>query len=354
MRVLQVIDSLEPGGAERMALNYAIALKHATGFAALAVTRKEGSLRNAIPQDVPYCFLNRKATFDIKAIMALRNFCKQHKIEWLHAHSTSWFICICVKLLAPKLKIIWHDHYGLSEFADDRKPGALKWASMLFFGIITVNQHLREWSEVHLKCNTVVYFPNFSLKSSNEVAQTTLKGEAGKRILCLANLRPQKDHFMLIRAALQIEPGWTFHLVGKDFRDDYSKEVRQTIISKGLENKIFVYGSCNDVQNIITQSDICILTSASEGLPVALLEYGFMAKAVVATAVGEVGSVINNGENGLTCEPGDATGFAAAVKMLISDETKRIKLGGALEKTVHETYSQQAVMTKYTNWINRL
>lgn len=355
MRVLQIIDSLEPGGAERMALNYAMALKNAVGFSALAVTRKEGSLKQSVPEDLPYCFLNRKSTFDFSAIRALQKFCRKHEIEWLHAHSTSWFICVCVKLMSPSLKIVWHDHYGLSEFPEERKSGALKWASILFSGVISVNEKLKEWSVKHLKCRNVIYLPNFSTDGNPDVPETRLEGETGKRILCLANLRPQKDHFMLIEAAIKLEAqDWTFHLVGKDFGDEYSEKVREKIAHQNLGHKIFVYGSRNDVRNIIAQSDICILTSVSEGLPVALLEYGFMGKVVVATAVGEVPSVIDNEKNGLVCEPSDADGFAAALDSLIASGPKRKILGDALLETVRQTYSEQAVMAKYTNWMNTL
>ncbi|MBD3583426.1 glycosyltransferase family 4 protein [Flavobacterium selenitireducens] len=355
MRVLQVIDSLEPGGAERMALNYAIALRNATGFSALAVTRKEGSLKQSVPDDLPYCFLDRNSTFDVRAIRTLRKFCRDNNIEWVHAHSTSWFVCVCLKLLSPSLKLIWHDHYGWSEFAAERKAGALKWASLLFSGIISVNENLKQWSVRQLKCRHVIYLPNFSLSGTAVVSETRLEGEHGKRILCLANLRPQKDHFMLIEAALKLHaPDWTFHLVGKDFKDDYAESVRKEIASEGLEDKIIVYGSRDDVQNIIAQSDICILTSASEGLPVALLEYGFMGKPVVVTSVGEVSSVIADGYNGMVCPPGDAARFADALALLIADGNKRKELGAALLETVRQTYSEQAVMARYTNWMRQL
>jgi glycosyltransferase involved in cell wall biosynthesis len=58
----------------------------------------------------------------------------------------------------------------------------------------------------------------------------------------------------------------------------------------------FVYGSQQDVENILNQATIAVLSSQSEGLPVALLEYGLY-KPVVVTAVGDM-PIINNGVNG--------------------------------------------------------
>jgi hypothetical protein len=66
MRVLQIIDSLEAGGAERMAVNYANALANEIDFSALVVTRKEGNLRNQINNNVPYLFLNKRSTLIVR------------------------------------------------------------------------------------------------------------------------------------------------------------------------------------------------------------------------------------------------------------------------------------------------
>src|SRR5690606_27972597 len=108
--------------------------------------------------------------------------------------------------------------------------------------------------------------------------------------ICLANLREQKNHLMLLEVAETIicqHPDWTFHLVGKDFEDAYSQTLKRQITSKNLSNHVFIYGSKSDIQNILEQTEICVLTSKSEGLPVALLEYGYYGKAVVVVAVGE-------------------------------------------------------------------
>ena len=179
MRILQIIDSLEAGGAERMAVNYAISLRQSADFSGIAVTRREGSLKSALPADVPYCFLDRKSTFDWKAISKLRRFCKENDVQWLHAHSSSWFVAVCVKMLLPSLRIIWHDHYGLSEFTKDRKPGALKWVSLFFSGIVSVNENLRKWSRDNLFCGNVTYLPNFSIADADQKPETLLKGIRG-------------------------------------------------------------------------------------------------------------------------------------------------------------------------------
>ena len=106
MRILQIIDSLEAGGAERMAVNYANALADEIDFSGLVATRKEGTLSNQINQKVSYLFLNKKRAIDIKALIRLRNFVIKNKVTHLHAHSTSFFIAFLVKIMIPKTQLI--------------------------------------------------------------------------------------------------------------------------------------------------------------------------------------------------------------------------------------------------------
>ena len=96
MRILQLIDSLDTGGAERVAVNYANALHDRIEFSALAVTRKEGALKELLYDEVPYLFLKRTKTVDIAALLRLRRFIREHKIQILQAHGSSYFIASLV------------------------------------------------------------------------------------------------------------------------------------------------------------------------------------------------------------------------------------------------------------------
>jgi glycosyltransferase involved in cell wall biosynthesis len=357
MRVLQIIDSLDIGGAEKMAVNYANALSERLEFSGLVATRKEGNLKLQLHSNVSYLFLNRKNTIDLKAIFILKKYCKENKITHLQPHSRSFFTALLVKFIHFKLQIIWHDHYGLSEFLNIRKSLSLKFASYFFKGIITVNYQLKNWAIKELHCNKVVYLPNFTTIDNSIVASTKLKGIEGKRILCLANLRVQKNHFFLLKIAKKLReshPDWTFHLVGKDFQDDYSKKLIETILIEKLENTVFIYGSKDDTTNIINQSDICVFTSSSEGLPVALVEFGLVGKAVVSTKVGEIPLIIENNKNGILVEVNAIQSFVIALIKLIDNENSRIDYGINLKNTIIKNNSKEAVVEKYLNWLNSL
>ncbi|KAB1156556.1 glycosyltransferase [Flavobacterium luteum] len=357
MRIVQIIDSLEVGGAERMAVNYANALAGKISFSGLVVTRKEGNLKSKIEQKVNYLFLNKKKTLDWKAVLKLKMYCEENSIEMLQPHSSSYFIAVLVKLIYPKIQIVWHDHNGLSEFLSSQKWIPLKIASFLFKGIIVVNYQLKNWAVRELNCKNVIYLPNFTSKEIDVKSETVLKGNSGKRIVCLANLRHQKNHLLLIEVAKKLKinyPEWTFHLVGKDFEDEYSRELKNSIFSNKLYDSVFLYGSRADIVNIINQSEIGILTSRSEGLPLVLLEFGLYKKAVVVTNVGEIPIIIQDKKNGLLVPSENVELFYNSIILLIDNPPIREKLGEELFNTIMKNNSEKGVLDDYLKWLKEI
>lgn len=354
MKVVQIIDSLEAGGAERMAVSYVNALAKEIEFSGLVVTRKEGALLSQVSKEVSYLFLNKKSSFDIKSIFGLRKFVKENKVEIIHAHSTSFFTAFLLKLTYPGIKLVWHDHYGDSEFLSKRPSLILKRVLPFFNGIIVVNQKLKTWAEQEINFKNVIYLPNFPSQENDVSEQTILNGIQGKRIVLLANLRQQKNHFLLLEIAKKVKishPEWTFHLVGKDFEDDYSEKIQNLIVGFNLEKNVFVYGSRKDIKNILEQSNIAIITSKSEGLPVALLEYGYNEKPVVVTNVGEIPLLIEDGVNGFLVQADDEQMFYDSLVKLIENKTLQIDFGKELHKTILDNYSEDVVMQQYINWL---
>lgn len=356
MRIAQIIDSLESGGAERMAVNYANALESEIEFSGIVVTRKEGVLLNQISPSVSYLFLNKKRQIDFKALFTLRSYVLKNKITHIHAHSTSFFLAFLLKLTLPRIKIIRHDHYGQSEFLETRPHLVLKLTAFFFNGVIVVNQNLKRWSEKKIKAKNVVYFPNFAVEDITVTENTVLNGLEGKRIICLANLRAQKNHALLLEVAQKLSskhPDWSFHLVGKDFEDNYSKEIKQKIYKEKLNN-VFVYGSRQDISNVLNQATIGVLVSKSEGLPVALLEYGQFKKPVIVTNVGEIPFVIEHRNNGLIVPDLNAEIFYDLLIECIENSSLRIGLGDRLFETISDRFSKKTIIKKYLNWLHEI
>jgi glycosyltransferase involved in cell wall biosynthesis len=346
MRILQLIDSLEAGGAERMAVNYANALSEKISMSALIATRQEGVLKNQLDEKVCYLFLNKKRALGLKSIFRLRLFVCEHKINIVHAHGTSFFLAVLLKLIYPKIKIIWHEHYGARAHQSRMDNLTLLFSSFLFSSIFVVNRQLEAWVEKNLFTPNVYYVPNFATVDQMDEKTTFLSGNVGKRIVCLANLKNPKNHIAVVTAFKECklnELSWSLHLVGKDYNDNYSNLLKHFIAENNLENSIFIYGSQNDIQHILGQATIGILASTAEGFPVTLLEYGLAKLPVVCTNVGFCSEIIKDNSSGLLFDPLDNLQIQNQLLKMISDKQSRDSFALHLQKLVYGNYSKNKI-----------
>ncbi|AZQ43881.1 glycosyltransferase [Nonlabens ponticola] len=297
MRIVQLIDSLHPGGAERMAVNIANELAGRGIASHLIATREEGILKDTLSPKVSYLHANRQGKVGMNGIMRMRAFLKEQKITHIHAHSSSYLVGGILKLLLPEVKLIWHDHYGARVNSKASDYRGLRFLSRRFNSIIAVSEPLKKWSQRELNCDQVFYFANFV--QSNDLKGNYRKTESDEvvKIVCLANLRPDKDHENLIRAfkiCVESNQNIELSLIGKVANDDYSNKIEELINELDLNERIVIHGEQNNIQQLLHAYDIAILSSRSEGLPIALLEYGAAALPVVCTDVGQCKDVLND------------------------------------------------------------
>ncbi|KFF05192.1 glycosyltransferase [Flavobacterium reichenbachii] len=349
MRVVQIIDSLALGGAEKMAVNFANALADEVEFSGLIATRKEGDLLNQINKNVSYLFLNRKKQIDFNAIFRLRTYLKKNKVDIIHAHSSSFFTAVLVKFTLPGIKIVWHDHYGPRIRETKKENKTLIALSYFFSSVLTVNLQLQDWNIKNMHCKKVFFLPNFVSKREDNQQLTTLNGNDNKRIVFLANLKDPKNHLLIVKSFHELkleQSGWSLHLIGKDYFDSYSDNIKKFINSNSLQNHIHLYGSKNDVNYILSQSTVGVLASTDEGFPVTLLEYAMAQLAVVSTNAGYCSQVIQDGFNGLLFDPLNDLEVKSQLKKVTDDELLRKNLSVNFRETVIKNYSKDKVIEK--------
>ena len=347
VRVLHLIDTLSAGGAERMAVNLANGLAQRGMVCSLCATRREGPLKKELSPEVRFFYLNRQARFDIAAIARLSRFVKENSIQIIHAHSSSIFLAALFKLLHPQTRVIWHDHYGGLSVA---KRSAFLYRPVIqnVDGVIAVNHELAEWSanQLGVPRSRIRYIPNFVMDTRKGL-MGDLPGSKGFRIICVANLRPQKDHLTLIQAMKTViaqEPRAHLILVGSDKDRETSQKILKEISLLGLESSITWLGSREDVNDILVACDIGVLSSASEGLPLVLLEYGAAGLPVVSTDVGDCAEVLDFGNAGVLVPPGSSQALAEGLIRLLEDPTLRDTLGSRLKNRVSQKFSPTAAL----------
>ena len=352
IRVLQIVDNLTLGGTESVALNLANDLNDEPGYESFLVcTRKEGPLNKRIKHGVGYLFLGKKRQLDVRAILKLYRFIKQHKIDIVHAHSTSFYYPALLKLLY-RFKLVWHDHYGMEIKPDGKRYYPYIPFSRAFNFAISVNENLlaSNRKHLHVKANKQDYLPNYSVSLTTVNTETPeLIGNDAYRIVCLANLRPQKDHQNLLHAFRIVKnqlPDATLYCLGICTGDEYEKEIRKLITTLQLSESVVLTGGVSNPFLYLERSSIAVLSSLSEGLPLSLIEYGLAGLPVVCTNVGQCADLLNGGENGLLVPASNAAELGNAIIRLFTEAGLKEKLAVSFNFFIRNHYSKQAILQK--------
>jgi glycosyltransferase involved in cell wall biosynthesis len=346
--VLHLVDMLDAGGMERVAVNLVNALPRERYEAHLCTTRRDGPLAGLIAADVGRLRLQRRRTLEWRAVRQLADYIEQRHIRLLHAHGSALFMARAGAALARgRTTVLWHDHYG--RYLEVERPAWLyRLMTHHIGGIITVNEPLAEWARRRLRvpAERIWYVPNFVCQAEEADAAPMLPGKSGARIVCVANLRPQKDHLTLIRAlelVKRVHPQAHLILVGSSFDRVQLACVLEEIAQQGLTGDVTYLGERRDVSAILRACDIGVLSSASEGMPLALIEYGMARLPVVATAVGQCAEILDQGRAGCLVPAAAPKALAQALLHLLQHPAQAAALGARFYNHVQAHYSAEVV-----------
>jgi glycosyltransferase involved in cell wall biosynthesis len=102
-----------------------------------------------------------------------------------------------------------------------------------------------------------------------------------------------------------------------------------------------------DIDNLFAASDIAILTSDNEGIPLTLIQAAQAGLPIVAPAVGSISDIVENELTGILTAP-DAAAMASALSKLVTDSAARSQLGAAGKKRAHEYFSLDRMLRDHT------
>lgn len=348
-RIIHITDTLHAGGMERMAVNLVNSLPRDQYLPFLCTTRDEGLLADQIADDVVHLNLNRRYQFDLSAVFRLVAFIRAHQIQVIHAYSASLFIAGLASFFPPYPVVIWHDHYGFLSV----KERPLWWlypsAARRVGGIIAVTQALAEWSKTRMgiPAERIWYIPNFVCPHERNGSPPVLPGVAGHRIVCVAQFRPEKDHITLLLAMKHVVrqiPTAHLFLVGTSPDPARLELIRKEILKQGLGQSVSLLGQRNDIPTILNACDIGVLSSVSEGLPLALLEYGMAELPAVATNTGQCAEVLDEGRAGILVTVGSWEQLATGLVSLLHSRERRVSLGKTFHRRVLDRFSPTSVV----------
>jgi glycosyltransferase involved in cell wall biosynthesis len=176
-----------------------------------------------------------------------------------------------------------------------------------------------------------------------------LRAEPGMRparvaIVSVARFEAPKDHATLLRAlALVPDLDWELELIGDG---PLQPACRALAARLGIAGRIRFSGYSRHVAAALAHAQIFALSSRSEALPRSVLEAMRAGLPVVATSVGGLSELVDNGINGVLVPRGDARALSAALARLIADASARLQLGAAARLTYEARFRLEYMIEK--------
>ena len=150
-------------------------------------------------------------------------------------------------------------------------------------------------------------------------------GRSPARLVMVARFGAQKDHPTLFRAlaGLQNHP-WELDLIGEG---PLMGDMRALATTVGLSGRVRFLGQRTDVDRILSQAQLSLLTTNWEGFPLSILESMRAGLPVVASAVGGIDESVRDGENGYLVPRGDVGQLRDRIDRLLTAPELRIRMG---------------------------
>jgi glycosyltransferase involved in cell wall biosynthesis len=161
---------------------------------------------------------------------------------------------------------------------------------------------------------------------------------------CVGSLsKEQKGHRFLLEAMRHVRtelPNVLLLLVGDGA---HRTQLEQQVEKLHLKPVVRFLGIRQDVPAILSASDLFVLPSLWEGLPLALIEAGAVGLASVATTIEGVCEVVQDGRTGFLVEPGKASALAGALVELLRDTERRLVMGIKARALIEQRFDVQRI-----------
>lgn len=126
----------------------------------------------------------------------------------------------------------------------------------------------------------------------------------------------------------------------------YKEEFERLVKEEGFEQQVFLIGYQSDIASVLNGADIFVICTKHETLCISLLEAANAKLPLVATNVGGIPEIIEDGENGYLVDNLDVDGFAQKLKMLIKNAELRVQLGESAYKKIGTKFSKESIINK--------
>ncbi len=352
-KVLILIDSLYPGGAERSVVGLATNLPRARFDVTVCATRRhDGPLsEELVGAGVRYETLGRSGRFDLSPFWRLMKLLHSERYDVLHAHkfgSNLWGAIFGRLSRTPA--VVAHEHtwsyegQPLRRFLDGYVIGRL----VDVFVAVSTRDRERMTSIEHVPVSKTKYIPNAFVPREGGPLEGDLRAELGigadvPVVGTLAVLRAQKAVDVLIDAfALLSERLPDARLVIGGY-GPMAEAWQAHAAGLGLAERVHWLGMRSDAPVVLRGLDVAAMSSDFEGMPIYAFECMAEGTPLVATDVGGLRDIFEDGRSALLVPPRDPAAMADALESLLRDPERRRAMAAAAEERLEEFRVGRAV-----------
>lgn len=357
--VCHVLLSLEVGGAEVLARQFAQSMRdrYRPVFACLDSLGTIGA--SLQEQGVPVRVLHRRPRFDTHCVRNLHRWFIEQNVRLVHAHQyTPFFYASLARVSVRAIPVLFTEHGR--HYPDQRRERRV-WANRLLIRrrdrVVAVSEHVRQAliSNEGIAPDRVAVIRNgvnTDMFRANPERRSDIRRELGysdehEVVIQVARLNHLKDHATAIRAIAALRasrPQLRMMLVGDgELRGDLQEMVAQF----DLASCVRFLGARNDVSRLLPAADVFLLSSLAEGIPLTLVEAMLSGVPSVATRVGGVPEVIEDGRHGLLADAGDAVGLADCLRRLLDDPPLRKRIVEAGLERARQLFGEASMLAQY-------
>ena len=362
-RVIHTIETAEPGGAEKILVQVAHGLRDE--FEPTGVVLQQGWTSGELEKlDIPVVHFPLVRSFDISWVRRMVRYIREHDISLIHAHeftSNSYSVIAARITNTPIICTVHGKNYYPDRYY---RRFAYRRVAGLADEFIAVSNDLKEFvcghinippariSVVHNGIDTRVFDNRLH---DHKAARGKLDiPSSAYVIIVVAALFEMKGHKDLITALAGMareKPDLFVLFVGDG---DYRQELQKLAAESGLREVIRFLGFRSDIPEMLSVSDLFVLPSYSEGLPVSVLEAMAAGVPVIATDVGGLREVVRDGENAYLVPPAVPSVLAGKITFCMSNRTVTKCIADQARKDVVESFDIKTMLSSYRNLYWRL
>jgi glycosyltransferase involved in cell wall biosynthesis/peptidoglycan/xylan/chitin deacetylase (PgdA/CDA1 family) len=350
LRILQLVNSLDTGGAEKMVSSLSLELKRMGHSVEVLCLREFGQM--PVPMErftengVGVRKFGKKDGLSVTCIWNLARFLKSERMDVIHSHNP------LVTHYAAAAALLARTPLSVSTIHGTSTLEIQKWARVLFSGSCRLTDKIvlvcRQVQEEF--CRRFRAFRNRTATIPNGIDVSELIGipprpSSDEFVFgTVGRLVPVKDHHNLLVAFAKLREGFPFCRLEVLGTGELQEELRTFAAALGLAQAVRFHGWSTDIPGFLSGIDTFVLSSRSEGLPMTLLEAMAAGVPVVSTAVGGVPEVVEPAGCGWLARPGDPVDLAAKMECAISARGDR---GSRARSAVVKEYSVECMARRY-------